>query len=374
MSYIKGASRFEEVEYEVGMPWLFFVLTAFIVMVYVAINVRKEYIESRNNLSSTSIKQAFDNLNSGICFADSKGKIVLINYLMSDIIYSIIGRYPQTLFEFYEVLESLPERTDRTEMPVDSLKSDNNLKVIKISNGSVWSFRITDLEANKLIGYKQVTALNVTEINEVNEKLAKENAHLKKTNKELNNMLEQLADHIREQEILELKMKIHNDIGTSLIAITNIMKDNGTALNDTESVDKQLKTLKNAVSYFADNHRKRNNTLDEVILQAERMKVLVRVDGEIPDDETFMRIITIAVRESVTNCIHHAGGNELAVKIDKDTAHYIIRITNNGNAPKGKTAEGGGLSALRKAVETAGGEMSIEYIPAFVLTIDLKIV
>lgn len=155
-------------------------------MTYVIINVRKEYTDSRNRLSSTSIKQAFDNLNSGICFSDEKGRIILINYLMADIIYSEIGHYPQTLSEITALFES------------------DDMGELKPSNGSVWSFRTVELKDNNLSGYKQTTALNITEINEVNEKLKQENQHLKQVNDELKVMLEHLSDHIREQETLDL--------------------------------------------------------------------------------------------------------------------------------------------------------------------------
>ena len=155
-------------------------------MTYVIINVRKEYTDSRNRLSSTSIKQAFDNLNSGICFSDEKGRIILINYLMADIIYSEIGHYPQTLSEITALFES------------------DDMGELKPSNGSVWSFRTVELKDNNLSGYKQTTSLNITEINEVNEKLKQENQHLKQVNDELKVMLEHLSDHIREQETLDL--------------------------------------------------------------------------------------------------------------------------------------------------------------------------
>lgn len=184
--YTVGASKNRAVEYPVNIPWIIIVLIAFSVMTYVIINVRKEYTDSRNRLSSTSIKQAFDNLNSGICFSDEKGRIILINYLMADIIYSEIGHYPQTLSEITALFES------------------DDMGELKPSNGSVWSFRTVELKDNNLSGYKQTTALNITVINEVNEKLKQENQHLKQVNDELKVMLEHLSDHIREQETLDL--------------------------------------------------------------------------------------------------------------------------------------------------------------------------
>ena len=58
-------------------------------------------------------------------------------------------------------------------------------------------------------------------------------------------MYKRLADRIREQENLNLKMKIHDDIGTSLITISKIIDE---GIN--EDIETQLTLLQNAVSYF----------------------------------------------------------------------------------------------------------------------------
>ena len=53
---------------------------------------------------------------------------------------------------------------------------------------------------------------------------------------------------------------------------------------------------------------------------------------------------------------------------ETDAAH-IIRYTNDGSAPSGSIAEGGGLSTARRKIEAAGGRMLIEAAPRFALTI-----
>ena len=48
-----------------------------------------------------------------------------------------------------------------------------------------------------------------------------------------------------------------------------------------------------------------------------------------------------------------------------------VRFCNNGNPPKQKITEGGGLGALRLQVEEAGGSMQILSIPQFVLILSI---
>lgn len=373
--YVKGASKYETVEYEVKIPWCFLAAGAVAAMVRVVINLEKEYIESRKRLSSTSIKQAFDNLNSGICFADAGGRIVLINYLMCDVIYSVLGRYPQTLSDLEATMRVGKKRGSEQ---VDSQYENRKATILRLPDESVWSFRSVPVKMEEFQGYRQITAFNITEISGINEKLAVENGNLKVTNEKLRIMLEHLADHIREQETLELKMRIHNDIGASLISIANIMNHDVLDVVSGDcgrDLDEQLKLLKNAVSYFADHGGAKSNSLSDVIKQAEKMNVSVKVIGDMCDDEIYRHIISFAVKESVTNCVNHAQGDEVTIRFtgQEENGRYslVMRITNNGIAPKDNITEGGGLSSLRKAVEAAGGQMRICYKPEFALIISL---
>ena len=55
------------------------------------------------------------------------------------------------------------------------------------------------------------------------------------------------------------------------------------------------------------------------------------------------------------------------VSIEEDPEAYNIRITNNGELPKPKAREGGGLSSLRRALEAEGCTMVTVFEPAFCL-------
>ena len=46
-----------------------------------------------------------------------------------------------------------------------------------------------------------------------------------------------------------------------------------------------------------------------------------------------------------------------------------MTVTNNGRPPKGPVAESGGLLSLRRSAEAAGGQMRIQSLPAFSLTL-----
>ena len=179
-------------------------------------------------------------------------------------------------------------------------------------------------------------------------------------------MYKRLADRIREQENLNLKMKIHDDIGTSLITISKIMDE---GIN--EDIETQLTLLQNAVSYFSGRPHIITGTFEDVQRKAAEIKVKLFLDGYIPQNDVLEKLIVSAAGECVTNCVHHAHGSQVNVKITEQNNFYKVVITNNGTAPKEKIVEGGGLSALRKSIEAIGGEMYISHSPAFALILNL---
>ena len=95
------------------------------------------------------------------------------------------------------------------------------------------------------------------------------------------------------------------------------------------------------------------------------------LDGYIPPDTAAEQLITDAVRECVTNCIRHAKGDRVHVKITEKIGILRVQITNNGQVPKEPITEGSGLSSLRRSVEASGGDMIISHRPAFALTLYL---
>ncbi|MBQ2203921.1 MAG: ATP-binding protein, partial [Oscillospiraceae bacterium] len=67
--------------------------------------------------------------------------------------------------------------------------------------------------------------------------------------------------------------------------------------------------------------------------------------------------------------VKHAEGDRLFAAITRTAAGTVMTVTNNGRPPKGPVAESGGLLSLRRSAEAAGGQMRIQSLPAFSLTL-----
>lgn len=90
-------------------------------------------------------------------------------------------------------------------------------------------------------------------------------------------MLDRLADRIREQETLNMKIQVHNELGTSLIAISDIMEMND-ELNSSD-INLQIEHLQNAVSYFSSGKKVYENTLDELYNEADNMNIYLVINN-----------------------------------------------------------------------------------------------
>lgn len=340
------------------IPTLFLAVLIPLVFFRSVAEMMQLYQYGKTALSPQSIKQAIDDLPTGIFFADSDGRIILCNHKMSELAIVLTGRHPQVARELEAALEHpavagvLPLQGD----PV----------LYRFPDGRVWRFRTVSLCEQEFHGFTQTTAQDVTELYQGNVQLQADNEEMKRINTKLHRMYERLADRIREQENLELKMRIHNNIGISLIAIAEIM--NG---DSNEDMDKQLATLKNAVSYFSNDRPAPRDTFDEVRQNAAKMKVELVLHGYIPQNTMIEGLVVAATRECVTNCVKYAKGNRLVVEVREHFDIYTVTITNNGEPPKEKITEGGGLSNLRRSVEAAGGEMYLSHKPVFALILNL---
>lgn len=343
----------------ISLPVAVIIITEALLFTVSAVRIYYERRLSAQRLSADSIRQALDDLNAGVLFSDPEGKTVLINHTMLKLSGELTGGYPQLLSDLRNALEH-PEKHGTVE------RLDDATAVLRFPDGKVWRFFTVGLESRGLYGYNQTVAQDITEIYYANEKLSEENEALRQTNIKLRQMYLRLADRIRDEETLRLKSRVHDNIGTSLIAITDILNNNGTG--DAEA---QLKALNDAVSYFSNDVTDESESLEQVVARAAEMKVELRITGELPDDSEGMGIILLAAKESVTNCIHHAGGNLVKIEIRKIDGKYKLSISNNGTAPDAPIKEGGGLSSLRKRVESYGGLMEYAYEPEFQLIITL---
>ena len=336
----------------IGAPWLIFAAVIVLAAAHFVVAFPREYRRRKIELSPSSIKEAIDKLTMGICFSDPDGRIILCNNRMRRLSF-FLSNHELQIAEDLENALAQPNKT---------VTVKGNCYILP--DQTVWQFRTQNITVDGNNRWQQMTAHNVTELYNGNLHQAEINRELKEVNHKLQKMYGRMADDIKEKESLDLKIYIHDTIGRSLLTIRDII-DSG------ENTDKKLSALQEAVGVLSSDRITPRGTMDEVKQAAKTLGVTVRTEGCLPPDSAAGELIVAAVRECVTNCVKHAGGSEIDIRIAEQDDHYDITITNNGTAPAGPIKEGSGLTSLRRSIEAAGGEMHTAHKPRFALLITL---
>ena len=343
------------------IPIWIFLAGMSLLIICLCLLVRNEILTCRKNISAWSVKETMDDVPCGVCVSDSWGRIVLSNKKMRELSRMLIGAALQNYEDLKQVLDG-----NKSVQGVTRLSPENS--VLYLPNGTVWMFQNYMLTEEEVAGYLQTVAFDVTEIYFNSEKIRMKNEKLELLNQKLKKMYEQIDESIREQEILKMKMQVHDSFGRSLLTIRRMLEGN----KEPDYMKNQLEILKQSVYILSgimqDDTEKQ---YEESIKHAEKLGVSVEIEGELGDEYQVALITDKAIRECVTNCIRHAHGRRVYVQSHKTREGWKVCITNDGERPKEGCREGGGLSALREVVERDGGEMTTKFEPEFLLALKL---
>ncbi len=312
---------------------------------------------NRKSISHSSIKEAFDNLPTGVCFFNEAGLPVLCNLAMQRFSFAVCSRDVQYITDLESFL-SLDF------LPTAGVRKDG--RVFILDDGSAWQLekRIFTHESGEC--YTQYIAADVTDLQKSRVELTKENEQLRNVQAELKQLSANVVAITREEEILNTKMRVHDEMGKCLVAAQKYLKE-----DCTESIpDSLAATWQRAVSML----KYSNDTPDEdMLLQirktCEYVKLAFIQTGTLPKQERAAYLLTCAVRECVTNAVRYAEGTELYAVFSETEAEATVTVTNNGKVPERQIVEGGGLSTLRRRVERSGGNMTVQSFPEFKLTV-----
>lgn len=336
-----------------GLPWILVAVLLILAAVHLSVAIPIERRRLFERITPDSIREATNDITMGICFADPAGRIILCNETMRELSYMMISSYPQMIGELDTVL--FPPGPDG-ERPSSG--------IFFFPSGNVRQFNSSRIAVSGEEGWRQITAQDVTELYRVREQLESENKRLAETNRKLRAMYDRMTDDIREKESLEMKVRVHDTMGRSLITIQDIMEN-------PDEADKKLAELKEAVSILSDSQAPPDGDIADEMKNCEKLGVRLILNGYLPKDSGLERIVISAIRECATNCVRHAHGTYIAVDIQERHGIYSVTITNDGEKPKGKITEGSGLSSLRRRIEASGGEMLTAYSPRFALLLNL---
>ena len=369
------------------VPWIIVALVMVVIFAAEVLCLVEVDRAGRDKLSPGSVKESLDALPDGVCFFSEDGRILLSNRRMQHISSDITGIGILNGEKLWRCIEEKSVKTDVS----DGL-------VIFTSDSKVWNVRRSEIEAegNRI---NEIVALDVTEQYELRRELEERNERLNSVNERLRIFSRDMSRLTAEKELLDAKIKVHDDLGRSLLAFRAYL----TAEPSKRDRSKLLPLWRYVISVMK-KETAPSEEWDAIEKTAESLHIQIEINGDLPAGLADLPVsgaarsaIMAAIRECLTNTARHAGGDRLFVLIKcgveqgadhastsgnpsasgtapcDDAPHGIrIEITNNGRAPLVPIQEAGGLSNLRHMVERAGGIMTIESSPQFLLRLDFK--
>lgn len=313
-------------------------------------------------LTPASVKEFIDDMQDGICFFDEKGILLLANRKMNEISSMITGEKLLSAERFMSCI------TDGEESGNANVIRVLPTVITEMQDASVWDIRRFSLNVGRHY-VDGIMACDITEQYDMNRQLQERLEKLNGVNERLRIYGRQVDQVVREREILTAKIRVHDDMGKCLLAFRTYMDK---PLRQRDRI--RLLTMWKYNMAVMRNEAEPQKVADswEMLMKAAvTLNVDIVMTGIMPEKSRSRDILILAVHECLTNTVKHAGGSRLYIDIKKSAGWMTAGFYNDGRPPGGMIDETGGLKNLRHAVEDAGGKMSTEGVPQFLLRIEI---
>ena len=242
------------------------------------------------------------------------------------------------------------------------------MKVYGFSDGSVWKFSEKEIITTGGDRFSQVLASEVSELYQSKVLLKRENQKLQEMSAAMKELSKNGVTLTREEETLSMKMRVHDNLGYSVLAAQRmLMRESEEDRDIFLSQWKQTLDLLNKDNASVEDEQLHRQVQD----RAKFLGVKIIYTGEKIWESHIFRLLDIILLEALSNCVRHAGASELYVKFGSAEHEWGVVITDNGQKPEKNIKEGGGLSGIRKKVEQCGGTLRICSDPIFSITVKI---
>ena len=315
-------------------------------------------IKNKHHLRA-AVKEALDTLPSAVCYFTSKGTVKLCNAAMYDLFRKIAQCDLRSLAELNEALDGCDKTT--------GIIRDGN--VFLFPDGSAWQYSSDEVRTADGSIYTEAVFSDVTKLYEKRQELQKQSRELKKMYRELRIMSGNVLEMTREQEILNLKSRLHDQMNMGVAAIRQILRQNTTSEENAAAVRQFCR----AIQVLQEENAYPQDDVSEFIRDAAVSGIQVKITGDLPKGEEILHRILPVMRESCVNAARHADAATLYIMAEQAEDAVSLHITNDGKQPEEEVTPRGGLADLGRFIAEAGGSMQIQSQPVFMLTVTLPI-
>ena len=326
------------------------------------------------------IKRSIDSFPEGLCFSTLGGRPILVTAVMNELIAALTGRTMVEVNKIWEDLESgnISDSCKKIDDTVSSItikeaeKENSKVQSLYFSmpDKTIWHFKrliLDNIEPNAI----QITAENITGLFTTSLHLYRNNQKLKEFKKRQKKLLQNIVEINREKEILDAKIKIHDQFGQCLLMTYKALSQDATKDDYAEVAESWINTLNDFSNIKEDTSATDDSQEKELLNVAKMIGCEIIFKGDRPKDKAALKLLYSAIREALTNAVRHAKANKLYVETQETKDYYKISISDNGSYSQRPIKEGMGLSSLREKLEQEGAMLDILYKDSIVLLVHI---
>ena len=327
-------------------------LTALAIAVF-----RRIRIIRRSKLSVVSIKECFDTLPAGLCVYFPEGLPKIVNPSMSRICRDATGAALSNATMFWQQL---------TESTLPCSISGGEKPIIRLPDGRAYGFARYEAALDGAPIYELI-ASDITEEYRLTEELEEKQARVKAINTRLKALHSELKYVIMEKEVLQIKVRIHDNLGQALLLARRWLTD-PSCVNREE----MFRMWKDNIRLLEQEDREEWQT--PYFVNCQRAKLLgikLVTEGTLPTEDPLIPVIDTAIAVHTMNVRRHADGDCATIRTVDTGSAYELRFTNNGKPPAKDMQPAGGLRNVARAAAEIGGSMEVSADPVFEMRLTL---
>ena len=320
---VGGTNQIAAVSRKLGsLPWLcwlaaFFVLTAAAVILFLVI-LRC----GKRSITPAAVKRLLDQMPCGVCCWRDSGRMLFSNICMNRLCVSLTGSHLLNGNHFYNKIKD---------------------KILTV-DGEVWRFVCRDIAFGGETLHEMI-ASDITAEYAKTQALEQDKAELSRLKGELQAYSMRIEDTVRQQEILQAKVSIHDEMNRLMLSTMAADKTDAAALDRIFSQWEQnaLFLCMQADDESAD--KKEAERLNDL---AKSLGIRLTWRTELPSAMTSKQraLFFTAAQEAVINAAKHAGANNLDISFTENAQTLLCDFVNDGIIPSEDVRFVGGLKNL----------------------------
>ena len=368
-----------------GGEWMIFALQGIIILLLLFRFswLLHKLVEHRQRLlKPRAIRETVDYLPNGICFATPSGRLVLTNRKMNELIYHLTGHVIMNVRLAWDELCSYISangcmRLNEPWINLDYFDKEPEAGVFfSLPDNSIWRFQLKELN-DSYPHYIQLEATDISELYGFCRELYNNNQRLAGQYERQQRLLADIVEINHAKEILSMKMRIHDDLGQSILTTKRYLSNETLTENMPNLAELWSSTIRCLEDYTQAYTDAETTPEIELHKAAEMIGCRIVYNGVRPTERKTTLLFYASVREALTNAVRHAAADELYVTIlpipqEYQISHgYHVEISSNGKKPVPSLTEGNGLGNLRKRLEQEGATLELRYGNSVIMIVEL---